>query len=282
MARWTMHEDSPMPSLPEVRFIGQAITPNEGWKLPPHRHDSMEISYLHRGAVRWWAGSEWTDLRGGDAYVTWPGEDHGGSLNALGGCELYWLHLAVPAGACEEFLSLPPPEARACADALHRLPRQFSVPNLSKTFKRILTRLQRPDDLALMQIRADVLAILATLCDAARVPAGGLSPLATDAIALMRRHLTATLDVSTIASQLGLSVSYVQQRFRREVGVGPAEYHLRLRIDEAKCRLRATDDPVTVIAVDLGFNSSQYFATAFKRVTGVSPSRFRGMEGVSG
>jgi AraC-like DNA-binding protein len=54
-------------------------------------------------------------------------------------------------------------------------------------------------------------------------------------------------------------------------GIPPAEYALRLRIAEARRRLVESGATVTQVATDLGFSSSQYFATSFKRLMNMTP-----------
>jgi AraC-like DNA-binding protein len=50
---------------------------------------------------------------------------------------------------------------------------------------------------------------------------------------------------------------------------------LRARVVRAEQLLRETERPITHIAHDLGFSSSQYFATVMKRYTRLSPSALR-------
>ena len=67
-----------------------------------------------------------------------------------------------------------------------------------------------------------------------------------------------------------LSESRFKARFKREMGVPPAEYWLRKKVEQASVLLaKAT---ITQVAHQLGFSSSQYFATVFKRYTLTSPS----------
>ena len=57
--------------------------------------------------------------------------------------------------------------------------------------------------------------------------------------------------------------------------MSPWQYILKVRIEAAKQRLAARDESITQIAMRLGFASSQYFATTFKRITGVTPRAYR-------
>jgi len=81
-----------------------------------------------------------------------------------------------------------------------------------------------------------------------------------------------------LATLLDVSVSRFKFRFKKEMGVPPAEYIQRRRIEEARRRLKETKFSITQIAFDLGFSSSQYFATVFKRYTGSAPHNIRQRE----
>lgn len=71
----------------------------------------------------------------------------------------------------------------------------------------------------------------------------------------------------------------LERRYLAAKGLTIKQRHLNLRLAEA-CRLLA--DPtaaITGIALDLGFPSSQHFATVFRREYGCSPSRWRAQPG---
>jgi AraC-like DNA-binding protein len=63
--------------------------------------------------------------------------------------------------------------------------------------------------------------------------------------------------------------------FRKATGQTPIEYLVRLRIQKAMELLRTTDRTITEIAMDVGFNDSNYFARQFRRLTDRSPRAFR-------
>jgi AraC family transcriptional regulator, L-rhamnose operon regulatory protein RhaS len=43
----------------------------------------------------------------------------------------------------------------------------------------------------------------------------------------------------------------------------------------AKQNLRSSQSSIIDIALELGFSSSQYFATVFKKIVGISPKDYR-------
>ena len=74
---------------------------------------------------------------------------------------------------------------------------------------------------------------------------------------------------------MGLSANYFSSLFRRVVGESFSDRLNRVRIEEGKRLLLATDDPIAQIAVSIGFSDQSYFCKVFRRYVGVSPGRFR-------
>jgi AraC-like DNA-binding protein len=62
--------------------------------------------------------------------------------------------------------------------------------------------------------------------------------------------------------------------FRRETGMSFAEWRQQACLSAALPRL-AVGEPITTIALDLGYEGPANFSTMFKRALGVSPSRYR-------
>jgi len=94
-------------------------------------------------------------------------------------------------------------------------------------------------------------------------------------IAALQREPEKPYDIDTLAHQAALSPSHFINQFKRVTGLPPHHFLLKCRLDEAKLRLRNTRLPVTRIAQDLGFCTSQHFSTHFKRATGMKPLAWR-------
>ncbi|WP_081824398.1 helix-turn-helix transcriptional regulator [Paenibacillus sp. UNC451MF] len=58
-------------------------------------------------------------------------------------------------------------------------------------------------------------------------------------------------------------------------GQSPANYMDRLRIELACQILLQKEISVTTVAMDIGYKTSQHFATVFKKYMGLSPSQWR-------
>ncbi len=94
----------------------------------------------------------------------------------------------------------------------------------------------------------------------------------------MKNHLKEPLAIEEIAGHVSMSTSYFTKVFREITGFSPYEYLLRLRLERAKELLLQTQLPVSEIAYRSGFHSDSNFIYFFKKETGFSPLKFRGMK----
>lgn len=79
-------------------------------------------------------------------------------------------------------------------------------------------------------------------------------------------------EVSSIAS---LSPTYFSKKFKATTGMGFKEYLNYVRLKHAQAALLTTNNTITDIALEYGFNDSNYFKDLFKKVYGKSPREFR-------
>jgi AraC-like DNA-binding protein len=81
--------------------------------------------------------------------------------------------------------------------------------------------------------------------------------------------------VEALAGLAGVSVSLLDERFRRVLGLAPIRYLTGWRMHTAEDLLRATDLGVAVVARRVGYDSEEAFSRAFKRAHGQAPSVWR-------
>ena len=81
--------------------------------------------------------------------------------------------------------------------------------------------------------------------------------------------------VEALAAVARISPSRFKAKFKEQIGVPPAEYAIRRKVEQAREWLKQGRS-VTAVAFDLGFSTSQYFATTFKRVTSLRPREVKG------
>jgi len=81
--------------------------------------------------------------------------------------------------------------------------------------------------------------------------------------------------VSYIGNELGISPYYLSDLLKKETGRNTIEHIHFYIIDRAKSELLGTNQSVSEIAYNLGFEYPQHFAKVFKNKTGKSPTEFR-------
>ena len=77
-----------------------------------------------------------------------------------------------------------------------------------------------------------------------------------------------------LAGRAGMSRSIFAQKFKQTVGESAMEYLTKWRMLLAAEKLTNSSDPVSTIALALGYESESAFSTAFKRVMGCSPRQY--------
>lgn len=257
--------------------------PQVGWTRPrsahvglkSHRHLGWEICWLRRGTVDWWAGQRLHTVPPGHLYVTQPGEEHGGVHSLLERCDLFWLHVYTPRNRLP---GLPTGESQAILAGLANLPQRVfpGVPELGNLWTRILEEHGEHGPYAATAARAALHSLLVTVlrCSAshaARAP----TPAIAQAMEHALKRIAQGISVAEMAHVAGLSPSRFHARFSAEVGETPADFLRRRRVHHAKHLLASTRRDITDLALSLGFPTSQYFATVFKRYLGMSPRTYR-------
>ena len=81
--------------------------------------------------------------------------------------------------------------------------------------------------------------------------------------------------VAAMTRLSGLTERSFARRFRQATGLSPLAYVHRVRLEEAKQLLEATDRPVEAIAEEVGYEDAGYFARLFKREVAMTPAQYR-------
>jgi AraC family L-rhamnose operon regulatory protein RhaS len=269
----------PFDGLAEVANLG-FDTLHHAQHLQPHKHDGLfEICCIVGGSVRWRVGAKEYDIRGGQIFCAWPGEEHGGVDDILHPCTLYWLLIRLSSEVPIGFLGLPGTEADALHQGLWHLPRRvFGDGGRAAThFAHLVSLWQRKAPLDVLSARCSLVQLLVEVCHHANHPRERLkySQPVSEAMQIMAANLAEPLSVPEIARRVKQSTSHFHRVFKAETGQGPGDYYMRTRIGAARRLIVSTELPLVQIALRCGFGSSQYFATCFRRVTGRSPSSFR-------
>lgn len=93
--------------------------------------------------------------------------------------------------------------------------------------------------------------------------------------AFVRSNLHGELTLVRISEKVNYNPSYVSRFFKQTTGANLFDFINKTRLAKAKELLEDGSRPIQEIARATGFDSPQYFATAFKKMTGMTPHEYR-------
>jgi AraC family transcriptional regulator len=97
----------------------------------------------------------------------------------------------------------------------------------------------------------------------------------SDALRHIETAADERLSLATLAETVGMSRYHFLRTFRRVVGMTPHQYVLRTRMQRAAARIRQSDETISAIAFDSGFEDLSTFNRRFLQVVGETPGAFR-------
>lgn len=269
--------------LDELPLIGQMhlldALPNS---LVPHSHANIyEIHFVIDGCLAFSARGNDYDVRGGMVFLTKPGEIHGAVDSALQPASWYWIHLKFPADDALPGLSLAETRALEASFARTSLNLFSGSDELRDCFTRLLNEHRNPSAHGNTIARAQFHELMVRIVRdhdlaAAKSASAGVSKQVRLALNWIDENLGEPLSIPELAEASGLSESHFRQCFHKETGFTPSDYLARQRVVRAKALLKDRQLPITEIAYRLGFGSSPYFSAVFKKLTGMTPSEYRG------
>lgn len=247
---------------------------------PDHFHRYYEIFYLLSGKCRFLLKDKLYSLEKGDLVFISPGELHHSLYYPGITCDIVALYFK------EEFLIPGLFSHLSLKNALPNHSFMGTVPSLYKEeFQTLLARMLSEsmqidehsssfmtchlNELLLLLIRHSVMsetepelvnAREADIMKAARY---------------IYRQFQKPLSLEEVAGIAGLSPTYFSRKFKLLTGMGFKEYLNYIRLKHAAAALLTTKNTITDIALEYGFNDSNYFKDLFKKEYGKSPREYR-------
>lgn len=130
------------------------------------------------------------------------------------------------------------------------------------------------EELAL-RLAGAVVALLPQTTRASRRPNPRDERRVTAAVRWIEEDADERLSLRDLARDAGLSPYHFLRTFRQVAGMTPHQYVLRTRLHRAAVQLRRTDDAISDIAYEAGFNDLSTFNRRFRRLMGTNPGAYR-------
>lgn len=245
-----------------------------------HFHQYYEIFYLKTGDCIYSVNSSLYHLSAGDVFIVAPGEPHCTRYEGPVPCErtivccmpevipeAYWqrhpdMKKKLSYSGKVVLVEKRQRRMEALLDRMleeNSIPDEYSYEFLQLQMMTLLLNIQRDGIFVYEKIRHD----------------NSISSDIEDALRYIAQNFALPITLDEVAEQVNLTPTYLSRKFKKFTGTTFKEYVNHIRIRQAKQMLLTTDDTITQIALNCGFNSSNYFKDCFRRRNGVSPSVFR-------
>lgn len=282
-----------LPGVPSIGFWDAAG--EQDWGLEDHRNEGIEITFLETGHMPFCVEGREFSLEPGHMTVTRPWHLHRLGNPNIGPGRIFWLILDVgvrrpnQAWSWPDWIILTPLDLARLTRTLRETDQVvwLAHPPLRACFQRLAHAIREETagqriSLIRTTINELFLHILELLGRCDRPPNPMLSSNLHTVSLFLRdlkdnpSSLAHLWTLEEMAAQCGLKKSAMIHYCRRICNMTPLDYLNRCRIDHSLLLLRQSPGrSITEIAFECGFQSSQYFATVFRRQVGCAPREYR-------
>ena len=253
-----------------------------------HRHTSFEIAFFKKGSGIYCCNDKMLNFQAGDIFIFSTNEEHFISeistemlvMNLH--FEPQYIYSPIQLGQDNSFLRIFFDRSDSFCN---RLPRKHAV---TEQIVRYMEELEneffnRPDNCEMM-IKIKILSMLVLMTrelgytnaiSKKRMPQTKCS----DELMKVMDHINCNFESDISLEELAcvghMSPNYLCTVFKQVNGMTMWEYILIRRVEKAKRLLKETDMSIISIHTACGFQSSSNFNKAFKKLVGMSPSKYR-------
>jgi AraC-like DNA-binding protein len=96
-------------------------------------------------------------------------------------------------------------------------------------------------------------------------------------IKFMKKNLNCSLTLEQLSKEANLSTSHYSSLFKQQVSNSPIAFFNNLKMQRACEIFNSGETNIAGVACELGFNDFFYFSRIFKKIVGVSPSKYMTM-----
>jgi AraC-like DNA-binding protein len=259
--------------IPGIRLFATHKIQNAILPLLPHYHENcFEFTFVVKGSMFFYTAKKEYTVSGGSVFVSFPDEVHSTNDIPISLNHQYWMQVDI--SNPKEFLFLNEEVAEELIQELYRIDKHV-IPTNNKEIRSIIEKAfeltYTPGNRLL--IASYISIFLQLLINHAKESRYHGSPDIETAIDYIHAHITEELTLDELADTCSLSTSQFKQKFRQIVGISPRNYINQEKIEFSKKLLRQ-GYPITDVAMQLGFNSSSYFSTVFKKYTMEMPKEY--------
>ena len=282
-----------LPGLNSIGFWDADGTPD--WGEEPHRNEGIEIIFLETGTMGFTVDKRLYHLRAGQFTITRPWQLHKLGAPNIGPSLLHWLILDVNVRRPHQewrwpnWIMLTKEDLANFTQKLrhNENPVWNATPPITESFRRIgrsVDSWNHPRGISHLVVHLNGLFL--NIFDALSTQQTEETPNLTSprrTVDSFLNELKHNIEVcceqwskTSMAEHCGLGTTTFSKYCRELVNSGPMEFLNICRLDFAsKALIKKADLTITDIGMACGFNTSQYFATCFRKRFGCTPNEYR-------
>lgn len=242
------------------------------WKVSthvsPHLHEAMEIVYVTDGTVELGVGQELYHMNTGDFAIVFPNVIHHYQVFGNG------LNKAM-------YLFAEPMLFPAYAEGLQKYSPEFPIISKENVHLDIVNAMKSLADLKEynnMLVQAYVQIILVHVFSEMKMVTKdsiGENNLIYNAVEYVAKNFREEISLDKMASDLGVSKYVLSRMFSKTFHCNFTKYVNGIRLNYASSILEYTQEPITNICLDCGFESQRTFNRVFKERYKMTPREYR-------
>ncbi|WP_336774575.1 AraC family transcriptional regulator [Paenibacillus sp. MMO-58] len=246
-------------------------TPN--WNFPSHKHDDLhEIIVVCGGEGMFTIGGQSYRVSGGDILVYNKGVLHEEQSSIDNPLITYYCGFSLPKASPSEDWVIPPD-----VEPVIRSSRVFS--EIEALMKMIVDESSIKEEgyegISRYLINSVILLLRRAVRNQQHITQESNTGLAEQIKDYIDRNFTQNISLKDLGRQFHVNPYYISHVFKDYYRISPINYAIHRRIGEATRLLVTTEMKVWEVAKLLGYDNPNYFSIIFRRVTGLSPNRFR-------
>ncbi len=266
----------------QFNWTGKFIAPDENWTHITRALTDYEFIVMTDGELYIADDKRQYVVKNGEYLIMPPTLKQYGYKPSK--CTFYWTHFTYPNELISPRCSM---SENDILNNIHKnqnmiLPVQNTIPRIDRIIV-LLKQLQDSDRKygSKMLNSLNITAALMELHSQLYLSNGRVSlkgdhvQLYTDIVDYISWRIRENFKVSEIAEYFGYNEKYITTFFKKASGVSLKTYILNQKMDMAKALLSDTNKPISQIGYEIGFSDNHNFSSAFKKITGQSPSDYR-------
>lgn len=238
-----------------------------------HTHE-IEIAYMSMGSQIFHVDDKNYEVHSNQYFIVKPNEEHSLGNENTSKSHCYYVKINVH-DQRDHLLGLSISDSNLICDSLLNINERIVTSyNATNDLEKIFETYYKEGPYQLLALKNFCLTFLINFIQNLNNTNTSYSPRIKKALTFIDQNACSSFNINSLAKVTGLSKSTFTNYFKNEVGMTPMNYVLRKRIEFAQELILNSKKTITEIAFESGFNSTNYFATVFKKYTTHSPREF--------